>query len=55
MKMIVELINSASVDALHKLAIKYADAVIKGSEKFNNELEKFIVDSDKYVITSSKH
>ena len=46
----IELISKASVDALHKLAITYADAVIKGSEKLNNELEKFIVESDKYVI-----
>jgi len=46
----VELINTASVDALHKLAIKYADAVIMGSEKISNDLNKFIVDSDKYVI-----
>ena len=47
----VELINTASVDTLHKLAIKYADAVIMGSEKISNDLNKFIVDSDKYVIT----
>ena len=46
----VELINTASVDTLHKLAIKYADAVILGSEKLSNDLNKFIVDSDKYVI-----
>ena len=46
----VELINTASVDTLHKLAIKYADAVIMGSEKISNDLNKFIVDSDKYVI-----
>jgi len=46
----VELINTASVDALHKLAIKYADAVIMGSEKISDDLNKFIVDSDKYVI-----
>ena len=46
----VELINTASVDTLHKLAIKYADAVIMGSEKISNDLKKFIVDSDKYVI-----
>ena len=47
----VELINTASVDTLHKLAIKYADAVIMGSEKISDDLNKFIVDSDKYVIT----
>jgi len=46
----VELINTASVDALHKLAIKYADAVIMGSEKISDDLNKFIVDSDKYLI-----
>lgn len=46
----VELINTASVDTLHKLAIKYADAVIIGSEKISDDLNKFIVDSDKYVI-----
>jgi starch synthase len=46
----VELINTASVDTLHKLAVKYADAVIMGSEKISNDLNKFIVDSDKYVI-----
>ncbi|MFL2569898.1 MAG: glycogen/starch synthase [Flavobacteriales bacterium] len=46
----VELINTASVDTLHKLAIKYADAVIMGSEKISDDLKKFIVDSDKYVI-----
>ena len=46
----VELINIASVDTLHKLAIKYADAVIMGSEKISDNLIKFIVDSDKYVI-----
>lgn len=46
----VELINTASVDTLHKLAIKYADAVIMGSEKISDDLNKFIVDSDKYVI-----
>ena len=46
----VELINTASVDTLHKLAIKYADAVIMGSEKISDNLIKFIVDSDKYVI-----
>lgn len=46
----VELINTASVDTLHKLAIKYADAVILGSEKISDDLNKFIVDSDKYVI-----
>ena len=47
----VELINTASVDTLHKLAIKYADAVIMGSEKISDNLNKFIVDSDKYVIS----
>lgn len=47
----VELINTASVNTLHKLAIKYADAVIMGSEKISDDLNKFIVDSDKYVIT----
>ena len=47
----VELINNASVDTLHKLAIKYADAVIMGSEKISDDLNKFIVDSDKYVIS----
>jgi starch synthase len=46
----VELINTASVDTLHKLAIKYADAIIMGSEKISNDLNKFIVDSDKYVV-----
>ena len=46
----IELINTASVDTLHKLAIKYADAVIMGSEKISDDLNKFIVDSDKYVI-----
>ena len=46
----VELIHTASVDTLHKLAIKYADAVIMGSEKISDDLNKFIVDSDKYVI-----
>jgi starch synthase len=46
----VELINSASVDTLHKLAIKFADAIIMGSEKISNDLNKFIVDSDKYVV-----
>lgn len=47
----VELINTASVDTLHKLAIKYADAVVMGSEKISDDLNKFIVDSDKYVIS----
>ena len=46
----VELINIASVDTLHKLAIKYSDAVIIGSEKISDDLNKFIIDSDKYVI-----
>ena len=46
----VKLINTASVDTLHNLAIKYADAVIMGSEKISDDLNKFIVDSDKYVI-----
>ena len=46
----LELINTASVTTLNKLAIKYADAVIIGSEKISDELNKFIVDSDKYVI-----
>lgn len=46
----VELISKASVDALHKLAITYADAVIKGSETLSDDLDKFIVDSDKYVV-----
>ena len=47
----VELINTASVDTLHKLAIKYADAIIMGSEKISDDLNKFIVDSDKYVVS----
>jgi starch synthase len=47
----VELIKEASVDTLHKLAIKYADAIIMGSEKITDDLNKFIVDSDKYVVT----
>ena len=47
----VELIKEASVDTLHKLAIKYADAIIMGSEKIADDLNKFIVDSDKYVVT----
>ena len=34
----VELINIASVDTLHKLAIKYADAVIMGNEKISDNL-----------------
>ena len=46
----VDLIGNATVDALHKLAIKYADAVIMGSEKISDDLNTFIVDSEKYVI-----
>ena len=46
----VELINIASVDTLHKLAIKYSDAVIIGSKTISDDLNKFIIDSDKYVI-----
>ena len=47
----VELIKEPSVDTLHNLAIKYADAIIMGSEKITDDLNKFIVDSDKYVVT----
>ena len=47
----VKLINTASVDSLHKLAIKYADAVIMGSEKISDKLNKFIIDSGKYLLT----
>jgi starch synthase len=47
----VQLIKQASVDTLHQLAIKYADAIIMGSEKISDDLNTFIVDSDKYVIT----
>ena len=46
----VKLINTASVDSLHKLAIKYADAVIMGSEKISDDLNKFIIDSGKYLL-----
>tara|TARA_B100001057_G_scaffold141233_1_gene140999 strand:- start:1858 stop:2682 length:825 start_codon:yes stop_codon:yes gene_type:complete len=47
----LQLIKTASVDSLHKLAIKYADAVIMGSEKISDDLNKFIVDSGKYLLT----
>ena len=47
----VQLIKQASVDTLHQLAIKYADAIVMGSEKISDDLNTFIVDSDKYVIT----
>ena len=47
----VQLIKQASVDTLHQLAIKYADAIIMGSEKISDDLNTFIADSDKYVIT----
>ncbi len=46
----VKLINTASVDSLHKLAIKHADAVIMGSEKISDDLNKFIIDSGKYLL-----
>ncbi len=47
----VQLIKQASVDTLHQLAIKYADAIIMGSEKISDDLNTFIADSDKYLIT----
>ena len=46
----VSLINTATVNNLHKLAIKYADAVIVGSNKICENLNNFIIDSGKYVI-----
>ena len=47
----VKLISSASVGALHKLGIQYADAIIMGSEGVDEDLNKFIVDSGKYVLS----
>ena len=47
----LQLIKTASVDSLHKLAIKYADAVIMGSEKISDDLNKFIDDSGKHLLT----
>ena len=50
----VTLIDDASVDNLHKLAIKYSDAVIIGSDKLSDNLNTFIIESDKYVIPHHK-
>ena len=50
----VTLIDDASVDNLHKLAIKYSDAVIIGSDKLSDDLSSFIIESDKYVIPHHK-
>ncbi len=50
----VTLIDDASVDNLHKLAIKYSDAVIIGSDKLSDDLSTFIIESDKYVIPHNK-
>ena len=47
----LKLIKTASVDSLHKLAIKYADAIIMGSEKISDDLNKFIIDSGKHLLT----
>jgi starch synthase len=47
----VNLISSASVSALHKLGVQYADAIIMGSEGVDEDLNKFIVDSGKYVLS----
>ena len=47
----LKLIKTASVDSLHKLAIKYADAIIMGSEKICDDLNKFIIDSGKHLLT----
>jgi starch synthase len=47
----VKLISSASVSTLHKLGVQYADAIIMGSDGVDEDLNKFIVDSGKYVLT----
>lgn len=47
----LEIISNPSVNALHKLAIHHADAVIIGSQTIDDELHRFIHDNDKYVMS----
>lgn len=47
----LNLISSPTVNALHKLAIKYADAVILGSETLDDDIHRFIHANDKYVVS----
>ncbi|MDA7794674.1 glycogen/starch synthase, partial [Flavobacteriales bacterium] len=47
----IKLISSASVSSLHKLGVQYADAIIMGSDGVDEDLDKFIVDSGKYVLS----
>ena len=51
----LDLISKPTVNALHKLAIKHADAVILGSETIDDELHRFIHENGKYVISYQKH
>jgi starch synthase len=46
----LELIASPTVNALHKLAIHYADAIILGSEEIDQDLHHYIIKSEKYVM-----
>jgi len=41
----VEIIRDASLQNIHRLALQYADGVIKGSKKLHKDLEQSIVDS----------
>jgi starch synthase len=45
------LIDDATVNNLHKLAIHFADAVIQGSEEIDPELEKYIQESGKRSLS----
>ncbi|MGC6470704.1 MAG: glycogen/starch synthase [Flavobacteriales bacterium] len=48
----VNLIKSPTVNTLHKIAIQYADAVSIGSQKIDDHLHQFIVNSNKYMISN---
>ena len=43
----ISVIDEATINNLHRLAIDFADAVIKGSEKIDPEIEQYIIESGK--------
>jgi len=47
----LELIAKPNINALHKLAIHYSDAVIMGSNDIDDDLKQYMIQSQKYVIT----
>jgi len=47
----LDMLKSADIEALNKMAVKFADGVVRGSESYSAGFEKFLKEQDKPILT----